>query len=178
VGKRAAAIGVAGVLCCIIGGASALAATVSGSPKAGTIHVFVNPGNGQGNGQMLITGAIGDFGTTHKSTQGGKVYSDATLREGTIVFDLTALNAKSNSVNPPVNKRTCSASFSVTAPVPIVKGTGLYANISGTIKITESFGFLASRFTSGPNKGKCNFSNSAQPLAQMGSVHGSGTVSF
>ncbi len=122
----------AGVVCGLAATAGAVAAAAA-TPAGGHIHVFVTPGNGQGNGQILITGAIGDFGTTHKVAQGGKTYGKATLRQGTMEFDLSAINAKANSVNPPVNQRTCSASFSVTAPVPIVNGTGLYANISGTI---------------------------------------------
>jgi len=73
---------------------------------------------------------------------------------------------------------TCSGSLSVSAPVAIVGGTGLYARISGTATITESFGFIGPRYKTGPKKGQCNLSSSAQPIAQMGNVHGTGTVSF
>jgi hypothetical protein len=66
----------------------------------------------------------------------------------------------------------------VSAPVPIVGGTGLYAGISGTAMITESFGFIGPRYKTGPKKGRCNLTGSAQPVAEMASVHGVGTVSF
>jgi hypothetical protein len=61
---------------------------------------------------------------------------------------------------------------------PVVSGTGLYAGIHGTIRITESFGFIGSTYKSGPKKGQCNMSNSAPTVAQMATVYGSGTVSF
>jgi hypothetical protein len=83
---------------------------------------------------------------------------------------------------PPVAKSrpstTCSASFSATAPVLVVSGTGLYTGVHGTVELTESFGFIGPRYATGAKKGQCNFSNSAQPIGQMGNVHGAGTVSF
>ena len=54
---------------------------------------------------------------------------------------------------------------------------GVPAGISGTATITESFGFIGPRYNTGPKKGQCNLSRSAQPIAQMG-VHGAGAVSF
>ena len=65
-----------------------------------------------------------------------------------------------------------------TAAAPVVSGTGLYAGIHGTIRITESFGFIGSTYKSGPKKGRCNMSNSAPTVAQMATVYGSGAVSF
>jgi hypothetical protein len=176
--KRATAIGIAAVLCCFIGGASALAATASGTPKGGAIHVFVNPGNGQGNGTILITGAIGDFGSTHSFHTKAGTFAYGTLQHGKLEFDLTKINAKTNSVSPKIDAATCSASFSVSAPVTILSGTGLYNGAHGTVMLTESFGFIGPRFTTGAKKGQCNLSNSAQPVGQMGNVHGAGTVSF
>jgi len=176
--RRTAAIGIAGVLCCLIGGASALAATASTTPVGGAIHLFVTPGNGQGNGTILITGAIGDFGTTHSFQVHGKTYSEATLQHGKIEFNLTEVAAKTNSASPKIDAATCSGSLSVSAPVPVVNGTGLYQGVSGAVKITESFGFIGPRYATGPKKGKCNLSSNAQPVAQMGNVHGAGTVSF
>jgi hypothetical protein len=50
--------------------------------------------------------------------------------------------------------------------------------LSGTATITESFGFIGPRYKTGPKQGQCNLSRSAQPIAQTGNVHGTGTVSF
>jgi hypothetical protein len=165
---------VAAGLCCLGGSAVAVAAT----PAGGSVALFVQPGDGQGNGKVLMTGAIGDFGETHAVHQGNKTYARATLREGIVEFDLTAVAAKAASGAPTFNAETCSSSFTVTAAAPIIEGTGHYKGISGSFTITESFGFIGSRYTSGAKKGQCNTSASSQPAAEMGTVYGSGTVSF
>ena len=172
--------GVAGLLACLILGASvALAAGSSGTPAGGRIQLFVQPGQGQGRGKILFTGAVGDYGSSSRAiSSGGKKLATATLKKGTITIDLTAISAKVNKANPAVNHATCSASITETAAAPVVSGTGLYAGIHGTIRLTESFGFIGSTFKSGPKQGQCNFSNSGRTVAQMGIVYGSGTVSF
>ena len=58
-------VGVAGLLACLILGASvALGAGSSGTPAGGRIQLFVQPGQAQGNGKILFTGAVGDFGSS------------------------------------------------------------------------------------------------------------------
>jgi hypothetical protein len=173
-------VGVAGLLACLIVGASvALGAGSSGTPAGGRIQLFVQPGKAQGNGKILFTGAVGDYGSSHSvSSTGGKKFGTASLTKGTITLDLTAVTKKANNASPTFDAATCSGSISVSAAAPIVSGTGLYAGIHGTVKITESFGFIGSTYKSGPKKGRCNLSNSAPTVAQMGTVYGSGTVSF
>ena len=102
----------------------------------------------------------------------------ATLKKGTITIDLTAISAKVNKGTAIFDAATCTFSLSETAPAPILSGTGFYAGIQGTIRLTETFGFIGSRYKSGPKKGKCNQSNNAPAVAQMGFVYGSGSVSF
>jgi hypothetical protein len=154
-----AMMGAAGTLACVVAGASvALGAGSSTTPAGGPIQIFVQPGQNQGKGKILVTGAVGDYGTTSPSkSSGGKKLGTATLKKGTITIDLTAISAKVDKANPAVNVATCSAALSETAPAPVVSGTGLYAGIHGTIQITESFGFLGSTYKSGPKKGQCNF---------------------
>ena len=170
--------GVVGVLVCLgVGSSVALGAGSSGA-AGGPIHIFVQPGHGQGNGKIVITGAIGDYGVTRQVRGGGgKRLATAKLRKGTVTFDLTAINDKLNSTTPTFDKATCSASISASAPVPVVRGTGRYAGIHGSVRLTESFGFVGSRHKSGPKKGQCNLSHSA-PAAQLGEVYGSGTIGF
>jgi hypothetical protein len=177
---KRAMIGAAGTLACVVAGASvALGAGSSATPAGGPIQIFVQPAQAQGKGKILITGAVGDYGSTSPSkVSGGKKFAVATLKKGTIKFDLTAISAKVDKASPSVNTATCSASLTETAPAPVVSGTGLYTGIHGTIQITESFGFLGSTYKSGPKKGQCNMSNSAPTVAQMGTVYGKGTVSF
>jgi hypothetical protein len=173
-------IGVAGMLACVVVGASvALGAGSSTTPAGGPIQLFVQPGQHQGAGKILFTGAVGDYGTSSPTTSsGGKKFGTATLKKGTIKIDLTAITAKVDKANPTVNAATCSLAITETAAAPVVSGTGLYAGIHGTIRLTESFGFIGSTYKSGAKKGKCNMSNSAPALAEMGTVYGTGTVSF
>jgi hypothetical protein len=172
-------VGVAGLLACLIVGASvALGAGSSATPARGRIQLFVQPAQSQGNGKVLFTGAVGDFGSSHSVTSDGKKFTTATLVKGTIKLDLTAVSGKADNANPTFDAATCSGSVSVSAPAPILSGTGLYAGIHGTVKITESFGFIGSTYKSGPKKGQCNMSNNAPTVAQMATVYGSGTVSF
>jgi hypothetical protein len=172
-------VGVAGLLACLIVGASvALGAGSSGTPAGGRIQLFVQPGKTKGNGKILLTGAVGDYGSSHSVTTDGKKFGTATLTKGTIKLDLTAVTKKANTATPTVDAATCSGYISVSAAAPIVSGTGLYAGIHGTVKITESVGFIGSTYKSGPKKGQCNMSNSAPTVAEMAAVYGSGTVSF
>jgi hypothetical protein len=176
---RKTAIGVAGAFACLVAGTSvALGAGSSGTPAGGPIQLFVQPAQSQGNGKVLFTGAVGDYGSSHSVTTGGKKIATATLKKGTIKLNLTAISKKANNANPTIDAATCSGSVNVSAATPIIGGTGLYAGIHGTVKITESFGFLGATYKSGPKKGQCNMSNSAPTVAQMASVYGSGTVSF
>jgi hypothetical protein len=173
-------VGVAGGLACLVAGASvALATSASKTPAGGAIQIFVQPGQNQGQGKILFTGAVGDYGSSSPAkSSGGKKIGTATLQKGTIQIDLTAISAKVAKTNPPINMATCSAAVNETAPAPVVGGTGLYAGIHGTIQITESFGYLGSMYKSGPKKGQCNMSNNAPTVAEMGIVYGSGSVSF
>jgi hypothetical protein len=168
--------GACGVVCVGMG-APALAATEK--PAGGQIQFIVQPGNEQGSGKIVVTGAIGDYGTTSPSKHAGhKVYGIAKLKKGSFEVDLTKIEKKMNSQNPPVNQSTCSAELSGTAPAKISKGTGLYKGISGSVSLTESFAFIGPRYTSGPKKGQCNLGNNAKPVAVMGTVYGKGTVRF
>lgn len=175
----AVAVAIAGTLTCVIGGVSVAAgAGSSATPAGGPIQLFVTPGQTQGNGKILFTGAVGDYGQSHSATSGGEKLGTASLKKGTITLDLTAVTKKAASATPAVDVATCSGSLTVSAATPILSGTGLYAGIHGTVKITESFGFIGSTYKSGAKKGQCNMSNSAPTIAEMGTVYGSGTVSF
>jgi hypothetical protein len=173
-------IAVVGALACLIAGASvALGAGSSKTPASGPIQIIVQPGLGQGDGKILITGAVGDYGSSSPTvSSAGKKFATATLKKGTIKLDLTAVTAKLDGANPAIVKATCSGFVTETAATPVVSGTGLYAGIHGTVQLTETFGFLGSPYESGPKKGQCNMTDSAPTLAQMGTVYGSGAVSF
>jgi hypothetical protein len=168
---------VTGALVCLVAGAS-VAVGAGSAPAGGKIRIFVLPAQTQGHGKILFTGAVGDYGSGRPSSAGGKKFTTAVLTKGTIKLDLTAITAKVGSANGKIDAATCSASVTESAASPIVSGTGLYAGIHGTVKITESFGYLGSFYKSGPKKGKCNMSNSAPTVDTMDNVYGTGTVSF
>ena len=149
------------------------------APTGGAIQVFVTPtATGGGGGTVLITGAIADYGKTVKSNSAGKADkkgtdSDLVLKKGTILVDVAQVNAAINNANPTeYDATTCSASFVVTAPVPIVSGTKAYAGISGSVTVTETLAFILP-FT---KSGKCN--TNANPVDAWATVTGAGTVSF
>ena len=181
---RVARAAVGGVVlgCALAGSVGATAQVASASPSNGQISVYVTPSNGA-KSKIVITGAIGDYGTATSVDQNGKVDQNGNfvviaLKKGTFKVDSTALNQAANNVQPTVNTTTCSATGTGSGSVTLMDGTGLYAGISGTINITETFAFVGPPFKSGSKKGQCNLGNNAQPLAQYASLTGSGAVTF
>jgi hypothetical protein len=164
---------------------AAVAAATSSTPAGGSIHVFgTSPGTG-GGGKVVLTGAIGDHGTSRTVNKAGKPESNGSyvkliLTQGTILLNKSKLDAKIGRAlgSAVVNSATCSVAVAASAPLPAVGGTGLYMGISGTAQITVSVGFVLPRHTSGAHAGQCNESNSAQPAASLELVYGTGTVNF
>ena len=114
-------------------------------------------------GKIVVTGAIGDFGTTTNTNKAGKPnpnggYVKIKLHQGGFRVNAVALNKKLNSLQPTFNAATCSASGTGSANVTVFDGTGLYAGISGKIKITAAFAFVGPRLANG----KCNMANERQ----------------
>jgi|HubBroStandDraft_5_1064220.scaffolds.fasta_scaffold215269_1 hypothetical protein len=175
---KKAVLGVSLISALLLVVATAFAATPHATPAGGAVKVWVTQGNGP-KGKIVITGAIGDFGTTTNTTKAGKPsanggYVKIKLHQGGFMVNGVALNKKLNKLRPTFNAATCSASGTGSANVTVFDGTGLYAGISGKIKITASFAFVGPRLANG----KCNNANSAKPLAQYQSIQGSGRVSF
>ena len=172
------------VLVAVIGALAACTVAGAGTmPAGGKIKVWVTPGLGAVD-KIVITGAIGDYGTATTITKSGKVDSNGNyvrirLKQGGFEVNSVALNKKVNNAPPiMVNKTTCSFEFGGNGPVTLFNGTGRYAGISGTIQIAEVFAGVGPRFKTGAKKGQCNLSNNAQPAAFYGSITGTGTVSF
>jgi hypothetical protein len=176
-GVKKAVLGAAMVAALLAAGA-AFAATPHATPAGGAIRVFATPGKGN-TGKIVITGAIGDFGTTINTNKAGKPnpngnYVKIKLHQGTFMVNSVALNKKLNHLNPSFNAATCSAAAVGTGSVTLFDGTGLYAGISGKVKIAVAFAFVGPRLADG----KCNPSMKAKPLAQYQSIQGTGKVSF
>jgi hypothetical protein len=158
-----------------LGGVSAFGA----SPSGGAIQVWGTPANG-GGGPIVLTGAVGDSGTSANANSSGAPSKDGTykllkLKKGTILLNTTQLNKENNANTPPTtfNSTSCSGTFVVTAPVPVMSGTKAYSGITGTVTVSVTFAIVLPL-----TKGKCNINTNANPIAMYGSVSGSGTVSF
>jgi hypothetical protein len=148
----------------------------AGMPKGGLIRFYVTPGNGQGNGTIVVVGAIGDYGKTTKQVAG---FGKALLHKGTFKVNLNAISKAMNTAKPLLeNTTTCTFVASATAPAAISNGTGAYKGISGTLMITETFAGYGPFYTTGAQKGKCNLSPNTNPTAQWGAVTGLGTVKY
>jgi hypothetical protein len=158
-----------------------VSAGAASSPAGGRIEIWVpNPG---ASGKIVITGAIGDYGTFTSVDKDGRANPNGNfvrimLKRGSFMINSTALNAKANHTQPTGSVATCSAFLDVSDPVTLYDGSGAYAGIGGTLHITEVFAFIAPRNARGASKGKCNKSNSATPVAAYSSITGDGEVAF
>ncbi len=115
----------AAIACFVLMGGLTLAsaaASAQSSSSGGSIQVWLTPSLTGNGGKILITGAIADYGVTK-----GKKSGQAVLKKGTIKVNLKQFNAATNAVNPTINPSNCSTSFTASAPVPIMSGTGAYA---------------------------------------------------
>jgi hypothetical protein len=176
--QKLVAIGTA-AMCLTGAGATALAAS---GAAGGPIQVFVTNVSST-KAKILITGAIGDYGTTLTVDKNGKLdangaYQKVTLKKGGFWINATALHSKLNKAQPVTNKATCSLLFAGSAATTPFNGTGAYQGIGGSVKVTVTFAAIARRFASGPHKGQCNFSQKAAPLSSYQSIGGTGNVTF
>jgi hypothetical protein len=164
----------------IFGAGAAFGSTAPSTPAGGTVQLWGTPAQ-NGGGAVVVTGAIADSGKSANANSTGTpskkgTYKLLTLKKGTILLNTTQLGKDLNNNNTPpttFNSTTCSGTFVVTDPVPVVSGTKAYAGISGTANVTVTFAIVLPL-----TKGKCNTNTNANPIAQYGSISGTGTVSF
>ena len=77
-------------------------------------------------------------------------YKELILKKGTILISLAKINAALNNANPTIyNKSDCSAYLTVSAPAPILSGTGAYAGITGTLHFSAENAFLLAKTKKG-----------------------------
>ena len=153
----------------------------------GTVHIF-DYGDGEGLGStVVLTGAIGDSGSTDSVGANGTPQPNSaevklSLVQGSFTINVAALGKKINSAFNKVepNARTCSAYIVATASTPIVagSGTGAYTGIRGGFTLTFTFAVIGSKYPSGKHAGQCDNANNAPSVGQAQFVTGWGTVSF
>ncbi len=154
----------------LTGGTPALAATSSPAGPNGQIALFV-ASTGDGRGRVVVTGAIGDFGTTAAVGHEMKV----ALQRGSFELDVTQLIAREDHSQPTLDKATCSGLSSITAPALAGSGTGSYQGIVGTLSITQTIAFVLPSYDARAHFG-CD--NNAAPLDDYLSITASGQVHF
>lgn len=164
-------------------GAALLASTgnAATTPVGGKIQIYVT-GIPSARQPILIAGAIGDYGTATSETKAGKVdangnYVHIALKNGTFLVDATKLNASKGKLLLQ-NKATCSFVFRLAGPITISDGTGSYKGISGSARMTITFGGVGPFYATGAKKGQCNQSKNANPSGQYTSITGTGAVKF
>jgi hypothetical protein len=156
-------------------GGQATAATRPG----GVVKLWAATENGD-SVPVVLTGAIGDYGHVLSVNSAGKIdangnFAKLVLAKGTITLNSTTANAEQQTARPTdANAATCSGSVVTTAPNPIVRGTGAYAGITGSIAITETFAFVGP-FT---KSGKCDAASGHTPAGMFTIIDGAGNVGF
>jgi hypothetical protein len=162
-----------------VGGAASAAA--SASPNHGTVHVWVTPGHGAVD-QILLTGVIGDHGTATSMDKNGTVdkngkYVKVALSRGGFEVDAAALNQKLAKLAPKVDSASCTLWASGSGNVTLGDGTGAYAGISGTVKLSTNFAAVFPRYTSGAKRGRCDMKG-APTASFQGVLIGSGHITL
>jgi hypothetical protein len=155
------------VLALVLAATSAASAstTVRGKGTEVIVGSTTNLSNILANAPVLPVKAFGVVRTTGTLSLGGSGNG-----RGTFYFRAGHLRVKhtqtSGGTQPRLNPKTCVASFSEAGVYTVVAGTGAFHNAKGHGQFAVSFALVFPRL----KNGKCNASQSAQPI--------SGKISF
>ena len=164
------------------------AVTEASAATGGTVNVFVTPNGStlpKHPGKVMLTGAIGDYGTVSVATAAGKPTGKKTskspyrllkLKKGTILANISTFQSKLNSAfagTSGFNSTTCSESIAVTGSISVVSGTGAYVGATGSFTMTGHFAGVTGRTSSG----KCTTKTTSGSGATYASIVGTGTIS-
>ena len=142
-------------------------------PNSGLVNFVITPVANGTSGKILITGAIGDYGTIRTVGTKSSSLQRVILKKGSFIFDEFALQVASQDHQPAIDPSNCS--FRVvsgsTGAVTLSKGTGLYKDVSGTLSATDTFAAIDPM-----RNGKCI--DNGHFVAQSESIIGSGPVNF
>jgi hypothetical protein len=154
------------------------------SPSGGKISLWATANLTGATSKIVVVGAIADSGVGTSVDKNGKVdpngsYERIVFKKGSFEANATVLDQNASSGQPTLDDvSTCSFAFSTSGPITVSNGKGAYAGISGTLNVTEQFVGIGPRYKSGKNKGACNQSDNARPIAGAGAISGSGSVAF
>lgn len=172
---RTGAIAIGAAVLCGSAVAMTTGAGAASTPAGGSIRYWVTQPTPQTE-SIVVTGAIGDFGTVTTVDKNGTAdqngnYALVTLQDGTLMVNLTSWNKKNAKVSFPINPTSCSSEGTATGTVSLSNGTGHYKGISGHLSYSETNAWILARSANG----KCSGNNVLHYLAL---ISGAGVVSF
>ncbi len=133
------------------------------TPAGGAIRIFGTSNGLGGGGKVLVTGAIGDHGTSQSATKTGKPNANGSyvllkLTQGTILLNKTALDQKHQSRVQHAAARSgylLAIRRSVCGALPFVNGTGPLYRVSRALPTSPCrVGFTLPRYSSGAKAGQ------------------------
>jgi hypothetical protein len=159
------------------GGSATVTTSAVRTPASGAAHIIAYSINSDGpRFAVIVTGAVGDHGAGMTVYPDGKVDPEHTselslrLGRGSFRLRIAALDKKVIRAYQhwPGNQATCSGSIAVSAPAPVVagSGTGLYKRISGSFTLTTTIDEIDAR----PCNGTGRFLSQVIVIAGPGSV--------
>lgn len=133
--------------------------------KAALVHAPVIP--------LRLRGVVNTRSGVNLGGKGPHKGSIKTLRTGAGKLTIMVTRRPQNTHS--LNTKTCRISFATDIRLTVVgsKSTRAFAGASGPGAVQVAFGFTAPRFTSGPNKGKCNFHGRPKTKGAVASFLGS-----
>ena len=123
---------------------------------------------------VILTAAFADAGTLAATSTSVTI----TPSRGTMKVDfakaIPLVHAMVAELATLVDPTTCGMSSTYTATYPVVRGTGSYSAISGSVRLTTNDTGVFSELKTG----KCNLGNNSAPIGSLSIARGSGTVAF
>jgi hypothetical protein len=149
----------------------------TGTPTDHAIAFSAYSDNDGPTATVVVTGAVGDYGRLVRVLADGRLDPQHSndlrfeLHRGTFLVNVRGLarSLTNDFVTFPPNRTTCSGRVTVTrrAPVVIGKGSGAYADLTGTLNVTITIDEVDARQGCGP---------SSRFLAQNVLITGTGRV--
>ena len=171
-------LGTAFVGCALAVFSASSASGTAATTQGGAIQMWLTPSpSGQAGGKVVLTGAIGDYGTAQNADATGTLdpkgtYKKLVLKSGTILINTAKfISAIRNAKPDSFNKSNCSAVVRVSGQIPIVDGTGAYSGIDGTLNATADQATIFPKTSAGA----CN--TNATPAGFYFTVTGTGITS-
>jgi len=174
---RVGAIVIGSAILCGTSMAMTTVAVTAATPPGGPVKFWITPTTNDETGTIVLTGAIGDYGTATTVNKSGQPdesgnYALVTLKDGTFTINMTKFNEKTGKDTFPINKKSCSSEGTANGSVTLMDGTGHYKGISGHLTYSETDAWILGRSTGGST---CNDTDALYYLALES---GAGTVSF